>query len=124
MGVINIKAKRPSTIVPVDEAVETNSEVINQCSSTWIVEVVEPGGCWTEFIIDNSFVIRTDGSPFVNGEQVPQGTQYTIGSIGWKSTNEFQNNQENSCSMKIRESDGGILLEQLNFDRFHTGDIC
>lgn len=124
MGVINIKAKRPSIIVPVEESVTTNSEVINQCSSTWIVEVSKPEGCWVEFVINNTSVFRTDGSTFVNGQQVPQGTKYTINSIGWKSTNESQNIVENTCSMKIRESDGEVLLEQLNFDRSHTGDLC
>ena len=105
----------------------TNNEIngtsftSSQCTTDFGFDVIVTTDTWIEWTTTGNVVI-TGG---VNGETLSAGTYPYTGTIqGYIGFSALQNAQTSSAVIEIKDSDGGTLIDTLNFLRTHTSQEC
>lgn len=95
------------------------------CEGEYLVSVIADPSVWVEFDISSAAVSVTKSvGTFVNGEQILVNTNYVVIMRGFISPSPSSNVLNDYFRIRTRLTSGGSLIDQMEIDRSHTGDLC
>lgn len=127
MGLFVIRVKSALTELPTGDGVISDySTTTNEtCADTWSVTALVETSCWVEWTVTdlNCTVEKVSGTA-VNGETLTSNTEYTVTIEAYESPNQTLNTEVSSVVFTLKDSDGGTILDQNTYTRYHTGLNC
>ncbi len=96
-----------------------------KCQSEYSITVIANPSVWVEFDISSAAVVVTkvEGT-FVNGEQILTDTKYDVIMKGFESPSPSANVINDYFRVRTKLTSGGSVIDQMELDRSHAGDLC
>ena len=106
---------------------EVGSIIVNEtaCQGEYSISVIADPSVWVEFDISSAAVVVTKiGGTFVNGEQILVNTEYRVIMNGFESPSPSANSINDYFRIRTKLTSSGSVIDQMELDRSHTGDLC
>ena len=113
-------------VTPTDNG-EIGNIIVTEtaCQGEYSISVIADPSVWVEFDISSASVVVTKvGGTFVNGEQLLVNTEYSVVMDGYESPSPSANVFNDYFRIRTKLTSGGSVIDQMEIDRSHTGDLC